>query len=378
MHTFNFPTKIVLAAGARAGLGKILEEARCGRPLVVTDSGVVSQPFFEEMMQALGEGRMAVEVFDEGGGNPLKCQVDAGVKVYQRHEADCIVALGGGAPIDVAKAIALMVHHPGDLFDYEDGNLDAPPVDQPIPFLVAIPTTAGTGSEVGRSAVIGVDDTGAKKIIFDPGLLPKVALLDPELTLSLPSHITAATGMDALTHLVEAFLARGYHPMADGIALEGMRMVAENLRQVVEKGHDLEAREQMLMASLMGAVAFQKGLGITHSLAHPLSTVCDMHHGLANGIMLPYAMAYNAQAVPERFARMAQAVGATSHDVAGFMSWLDELGGDVGMPKKLSQVGVKEAHVEALVEFAWNDVCHPCNPRKPTIEDFRTLYLQAL
>ncbi|MBA2661083.1 MAG: iron-containing alcohol dehydrogenase [Bradymonadaceae bacterium] len=375
---FNFPTRIEFGPGVISKLAALLSEAGSARPLLLTDTGVSSQPFFLAIVASLKAAGLAPAVFDDGGGNPVKAQVLRGVQRYKDHGADAIVAIGGGAPMDVAKAVALMINHPGELFDYEDGKADALPVNQPIPYLIAVPTTAGTGSEVGRSAVISDDDTGAKKIIFDPSLLPIIALADPELTVGLPASVTATTGMDALSHNVEAFLSKGYHPMADGLALEGMRLIALNLRRAVEHPGDIEARGNMLMASLMGAVAFQKGLGITHSLAHPLSTVCDMHHGLANAIMIRYAMEFNAEAVPERFARMAQAVGAASADVEGFLSWLNALRADIGIPDKLSEAGVGIESLEHLVHFAWLDPCYASNPRQPSREDFEALYKKAL
>jgi alcohol dehydrogenase class IV len=378
IHTYAFPTTIHFGPGARTRLGPTLELAGVERPLLVTDEAVGRLDFFEAIAADLNEQGFSVGVWDGGGGNPVRSQVTRGVEAFDSHEADGIVAIGGGAPMDVAKAIALMIHHPGDLFDYEDGLPDARPVDRDIPPLVAVPTTAGTGSEVGRSAVVSTDETHAKKIIFSPRLLPLAAIADPELTIGLPPGPTAATGMDALTHNVEAFLARGFHPMADGIALEAMRMIARSLRTAYSDPQDVDARGDMLLASLMGAVAFQKGLGATHSLAHALSTVCDLHHGLANGIMLPHVMAFYADAVPERFHRMAHAVGAKSEDADGFGVWLQELSDAIDIPSSLSEVGVTESHLEDLVHWAWQDVCHPLGPRPTTREDLRQLYEQAL
>ncbi|MEO1271337.1 MAG: iron-containing alcohol dehydrogenase [Myxococcota bacterium] len=378
IHTYAFPTTIHFGPGARHRLPAVLDSAHASRPLIVTDEGVAALPLFADLHTIASSAGAEVGTFSGVVGNPIKSQVTAGVEAYRNHNADAIIALGGGAAMDVAKAVALMVHHPGDLFDYEDGKPDALPVDQPIPFMVALPTTAGTGSEVGRSSVIGVDDTKVKKIIFDPRLLPNIALADPELTLSLPPAITAATGMDALAHNVEAYLSKGFHPMADGIALEGIRLVASSLRTCVHKGDDLQARGELMIASLMGAVAFQKGLGVTHSLAHPLSTVCDLHHGLANGIMLPYAMAFNAGGVGERFAPMAIAAGIEQHDADGFIGWLKALRRDIDIPDQLGDVGVTEDHLDALVTLAVDDVCHSCNPIAVSAEDFRRMYREAL
>ena len=225
----------------------------------------------------------------------MHSQVVAGVEAFRAHQADSIVGLGGGAALDVAKAIALMAGHPGDLFDYEDDKPGALPIDQDIPYWVAIPTTAGTGSEVGRSAVISDEQTHVKKIFFSPRLMAKAVFADPELTLGLPPAVTAATGMDALTHCIEAFLAKDYHPIADGIALEGLRLGAAALPRCYEKGDDLAARGDMMMSSMMGAIAFQKGLGLIHSCAHALSAVSDLHHGYANGVMIDHALKFNLE-----------------------------------------------------------------------------------
>ena len=375
---FNFPTTIRFGAGSRHEIPAVLQAQGVQRPLVVTDRGVAGLPFFAEMMAALAQAGLTVASFSDMEGNPVKSQVTAGVAAFHQHQADGIVTVGGGAAMDVAKAIALMAHHPGDLFDYEDGKPDGRPVDQPIPYLIAVPTTAGTGSEVGRSTVISDDATHAKKIMFSPQLLPPTVFADPELLLGLPPKITAATGMDALTHCVEAYLAQGYQPMCDGIALEGVRLVAQNLARSVLQGNDLEARSAMLAAAMMGAVAFQKGLGVTHSCAHALSTVYDLHHGLANALMIPYAMSFNLEVVPQRLAMLAQAAGAAEPTGAGFIAWLEDLRAEIGIPARLSQVGVSADKLDELTAIAIADGCHPLNPRPCTADDIRQIYAAAL
>jgi alcohol dehydrogenase class IV len=246
--------------------------------------------------------------------------------------------------------------------------------------MIGIPTTAGTGSEVGRSSVVSDDKTHAKKIIFDPKLLIPLVLGDPELTFGLPPAVTAATGFDALTHCVEAFLAKGFHPLADGIALEGVRLVARWLPKAVKEGKSLEARSNMLAASMMGAVAFQKGLGVTHSCAHALSTVFDTHHGLANALMLEACMEFNLEAVPDRLARLGQAVGVKSTDdrelAQGFLKWIPAFKKEVGLPANLRAVGVKET--AKLLDIACADACHPSNPRPVERRDFEKLFARAL
>ncbi len=294
LHRFSFPTAITFGPGARQLLVEDLRAHELHRPLVVTDKGVGALPIFVDLVANLAAGGLEPEPFDGVWGNPVKSQVEAGVAAFQAHGADSIVGIGGGAALDVAKAVALMATHPGDLFEYEDEMPGARPIG-PVPHLVAIPTTAGTGSEVGRSAVISDDVTHVKRIIFSPHLLADSVLADPELTIDLPAAITAATGMDALTHNIEAYLAKAWHPICDGIALEGLRLGAANLARAVAHPHDLGARGAMLMSSMMGAIAFQKGLGLVHSTAHALGTVADLHHGLANAVMIDHALTFNVE-----------------------------------------------------------------------------------
>jgi alcohol dehydrogenase class IV len=376
-YRFNFPTPIHFGPGVRKQVRDFLKANGVHRPLVVTDRGVAGLSMFKEFMDDLGSG-LNVSAFSEIWGNPVKSQVTAGVAAFKKHDADGIVGFGGGAALDVAKAIALMATHPGDLFDYEDEKPGALPVDGPIPFWIALPTTSGTGSEVGRSSVVSDDETHVKKIIFSPKLLAKAVFADPELTLDLPANITAATGMDALTHNVEAYLAKGFHPICDGIALEGIRLAAENLVKCVKSPKDVEARGMMMMSSMMGAIAFQKGLGVVHSCAHALSTVTDMHHGLANAIMIDHALKHNMTAVPERFRTMAATIGLKDQSPDGFLNWLADLKSQLGIPQKLSLAGVKSEQIEAMVSVAIQDGCHLSNPKTCSKEDFRRIYGEAI
>jgi len=372
IYGFNFPTPIRFGAGSRKEVGPHLLAQGFSRPLIVTDKGVAQQAFFAEFVALLQEQGLEPAVFDGIWGNPVKSQVLAGAAAFRAAESDAMIGIGGGAALDVAKAIGVCIHNPEDLFAYED-RPGALSIDQPIPYWVALPTTAGTGSEVGRSAVISDDQTHQKKIIFAPSLLARQVFADPELTLGLPPHITAATGMDALTHLVEAFLAQGYHPICDGIALEGMRLVQASLVQAVQEPGSLQARSDMLLASMMGAIAFQKGLGVVHSCAHALSTVADLHHGLANGIMINHALAFNAEAVPERFERMAATLGLEP-SVEAFFHWLKALRAEIGIPHQLGAVKVGAEQLNALVEVAIADACHASNPRICTREDFVQIF----
>ncbi|HTB34135.1 MAG TPA: iron-containing alcohol dehydrogenase [bacterium] len=375
---FSFPTTIHFGPGVRAKLAGLLQERGFKRPLVVTDQGLAALPLFAALLADLKAAGLDASAFSGVQGNPVKSQVTAGVAAFRAHRADCLVGVGGGAALDVAKAIVLMVHHPGDLFDYEDDKPGALPVDQPIPYWVALPTTAGTGSEVGRSAVISDDATHVKRIIFDPKLLAPAVLADPELTVGLPAGVTAATGMDALTHCVEAYLARAYHPLCDGIALEGLALAAASLERCVKQPQDLKARGDMLMASMMGAIAFQKGLGLVHSCAHALSAAKDLHHGLANGVMIDHALGFNVPAAPERFLRLNQAVGLASQDPEAFLDWLGDLKRAIGIPDRLVRVKVTAADVPRLAQLAFQDACHPSNPRPCTQADFEAVFTGAL
>jgi hypothetical protein len=374
IHTFSFPTRIHFGAGARLGIAEDLRAQGLKRPLVVTDRGLAALPVFAEVLESLSP--LDATPFSGVAGNPVASQVAAGVEAFRAHEADSIIGIGGGAALDVAKAVALMARHPGELFDYEDGLAGARPVDRPLPYWVAVPTTAGTGSEVGRSAVISDDRTKVKKIIFAPQLLARAVFADPEVTLGLPKAVTAATGMDALTHCIEAYLAKAYHPICDGIALEGLRLGARALPRCVERPGEVDARGSMMMSSMMGAIAFQKGLGVVHSCAHALSTVADLHHGFANGLMIEPALRFNLEAVPERFRILAQTVGLDGGGEA-FLRWLAELKQRIGIPRGPAEAGVKPSEIGRLAELAFADTCHLNNPRPCTAEDFRRLWGEA-
>ncbi len=319
----------------------------------------------------------------------MKSQVDSGVAACKAHKADAVIGLGGGAAVDAAKAIALMAVHPGDVLEYAWDHPQVRAIEQPIPYFIALPTTAGTGSEVGRSSVVSDDVTHIKKIIFSPKLLAKAVFADPELTLDLPPAITAATGMDALTHNVESYLSPEYHPLCDGIALEGVRIAARALPLAVRDGHNLQARSDMLMASMMGAIAFQKDLGAVHSCAHALSTVADLHHGLANGIMIDHVMRFNLSSATAKMAELARVAGVPgaatmSEDAAAqaFIAWLGRMKADLGIPATVGALAAKrpvtKADIPALVDVAIKDTCHLTNPRKCTREDFEAIFAQAI
>ncbi|MBN4051501.1 iron-containing alcohol dehydrogenase [bacterium AH-315-M05] len=377
MHTYSFPTDIRFGAGVIKELTPYLKGHNLSSPLIVTDPNVAELGFFKRIVEDLKKQQLEPEVFSDIHKNPVKSDVLKGGDTYHRLKRDSVIGIGGGAAMDVARSIVLRVNHHRDLFDYDDLIGGSKHVTEAVPHFVTVPTTSGTGSEVGRSAIISEDETKKKRILFHPKLMAKMVFADPELTYELPPFITAATGMDALTHNMEAFLAKGFNPLCDGIALEGIKLIFESLENAVNKP-DPESRSKMMIASLMGAVAFQKGLGVVHSLAHPLSTLLDMHHGLANAICIPYGMQFNISGQEDQFKRIAYAMGLTKLDGDAVIDALFELNQKIGLPAKLGEQGVKEEHVEQLTDLAVDDFCHPNNPRKVTREDFKQLYLEAL
>ncbi len=369
--TFSFPTMILFGPGVVSQLPQQLTARGVRHPLVVTDAGLRRAPLFSRVYKLL-EGP---PVFDGVEPNPTEQNVVDGVTAYQQDKCDGIVAIGGGSPLDAAKAIRLKVTHRLPLAEYDDLKNGARLILPNLPPYLAVPTTAGTGSDVSRSTVITIRATGRKTVIFSPHLIPSVSLSDPELTLEMPPHISAGTGMDAFTHNLEAYLSLGYHPMCDAIALQGLRLVWQYLPCVMTNAADLEARTQMMMAAIMGAVAFQKGLGATHSLAHPLSTIAGMHHGTANAVMLPFVMEFNRAAAFQRLAAVAEMLEVT--DIDGAIERVRELNRTCGIAPRLRDYDVSEAMLPALADKAIEDGCHQLNPRPCTREDLLSLYRQA-
>ncbi len=372
---FSFPTTIHFGAGASRMIGDHVREQKLKRPLVVTDKALASLPVAKRFMTNLGAG-LETGLFDGVQGNPTGAQAAAGRDAYKAHRADCVIGFGGGAALDVAKVVALMAVHDGDVMQYVWDHPQVKPIVNDLPYLIAVPTTSGTGSEVGRSSVVSDDTTHVKRVVFSPKLLAKVVFADPELTFDLPPHVTAATGMDALTHNIESYLSPAFHPLCDGIALEGVRIAARSLATAVANGRDLTARSDMMMASMMGAIAFQKDLGAVHSCAHALGAVCDLHHGLANALMLEPVMRFNVEAAEGKFAELAHVVGARGpHD---FIRWLADLKREIGIAQSLSAVGVRKEHIAPMVDIAEKDICHQTNPRPVTRADFTRFFEQAL
>jgi len=387
MHRFAFPTAILFGAGARREVAPHLRERGVQRPLVVTDRGLAALPVFARFLDELAS--LDAAVFSGVAGNPVRSQVVEGARAFREHRADSIVGIGGGAALDVAKAIAVMATHAGDILEYAWDHPQVRPIADALPHFVAVPTTAGTGSEVGRSSVISDDATHVKKIIFSPALLAKAVFADPELTVDLPPAITAATGMDALTHNVESYLSPEWHPLCDGIAVEGVRLAARALPIAVRDGRDLDARSDMLMSSMMGAIAFQKDLGAVHSCAHALSTVADLHHGLANGIMIDHVMRFNLPAATAKLAELARVARVPDGDAGSdearaqaFVRWLRALKAQLGIPATLSEYAgarrVSAQDIGRLVEVAVDDTCHKTNPRPCTADDFRRIFSEAM
>lgn len=374
---YNFPTTIRFGPGSSKELGDYLKKNGMRRPLIATDPLVAGLPFFKEIIADLTRKGISPEVFHSIHKNPVKSDVYKGADAFDAGSCDGMVGIGGGAAIDVARAIVLRIHHREDLFKYDDLIGGDVFVTNDVPHFVTIPTTAGTGSEVGRSAIIADDETHQKKILFSPKLLARIIFADPLLTMDLPAHVTAATGMDALTHNMEAFLAKMTHPMAEGIALEGMSLIAKSLEKAVNRP-DLESRSQMMIASLMGAVAFQKGLGVVHSLAHPLSALLDIHHGLANAVNIPYGMQFNIAGFEGKFRRIARTLDLKDESGDAVVKYLFDLNERIKIPRHLKEIGVKQEHVDTLADMAFADFAHPNNPKPVTREDFRILYQKAL
>ena len=372
---FAFPTAIHFGAGARRLVAGHLLDAGCKRPLIVTDRALGRLPVLAEFRSHLGG--LDVAVFDGIGGNPSCAMVMAGAAAFKAHAADCVIGFGGGAALDVAKVVGLMATHEGDILEYVWDHPQVRPITHALPHFVALPTTSGTGSEVGRSAVVSEDDTHVKRTVFSAKILAQAVFADPELTLALPAAVTAATGMDALTHNIESYLSPAWHPMCDGIALEGLALGARALATAVREPGNLQARADMMMSSMMGAVAFQKDLGGVHACAHALGAVCDLHHGLANALMIDTVLAWNHEAVPARFDGLAHAAGVDGGGGA-FVAWLVKLKREVGIEGGLARHGVTAAQLPRLAALAAADFTNGTNPRTATAADYERLLRQAL
>ncbi len=383
MNQYNFPTTILCGQGALAEFVNRIQAKNHRHLLIVTDPSLVTYGLVDHLTRMLSEKDMAHTVFSDTHPNPVEEDVEKGAGIFRDQGCDAIIAFGGGSPMDAAKAIKIMAVHPFPMEPYDDAKGGDRNIVHPMPPLYAIPTTAGTGSEVGRSAVIILKSTGRKTIFFHPDLMPDMAVLEPELTTNLPEDITAATGMDAFIHCLEAYFSPGFHPMADGIALQGMELILDWLPQAVKKGRNLKARERMLIAASMGAVAFQKGLGMIHSMAHPLSSRHGLHHGLANALLLPQSIAFleKADLDAAQMARMERVKAMFDKRIAKENSLSGQCRAfikDLGIVRGLSHHGIGPADLEILSTEAFEDPCHANNMIPVTRSDLLSVYRAAL
>ena len=361
-RNFAFPTAIKFGAGRIKELAEHCRNHGIQRPLFVTDPGLAGIAMVKNVIATVkGEG-LGVGVFSEVRPNPVEANIHEGVHAYKHGSHDGVIAFGGGSALDIGKLIALMHGQTISVFELEDvGDWWTRANPNVIAPIIAVPTTAGTGSEVGRAGVVTHPQTHEKKIIFHPALMPKVAILDPELTLGLPPKLTAATGMDALAHCLEAYCAPAYHPMAQGVALEGMRLIKDNLPRAVQKGSDVDARGNMLVASSMGATAFQRGLGAIHALSHPFGGLYDAHHGLLNGIIMPYVLKANARKIDKVIERAAAYLGIKG-GFDGFLKWVLGLRKEIGVPHALKDIGIDGARLDEVAKMAIRDPTAGSNP----------------
>jgi alcohol dehydrogenase len=372
-RNLNYPTAIKFGAGRIKELAALCKANGIKRPLFVTDPGLAASPMVAAIVADLKKADLPVQVFSDVRPNPVEANIIAGVKAYKAGMHDGVIAFGGGSGLDIGKMIALMHGQSISVFDLEDVDdwwtrADASKISP----VIAVPTTAGTGSEVGRAGVVTHPDTHVKKIIFHPAIMPKVAILDPELTVGLPAKLTAATGMDALAHCLEAYSAPFYHPLSKGIALEGMLLVKDNLVKAVKKPKDLDARGNMLVASTMGATAFQRGLGAIHALSHPFGGLYDAHHGMLNGIVMPYVLKANRKKIEKDIDRAAAYLGIKG-GFNGFLKWVLALRKEIGIPHKLADIGIDTKRLDEVAKMAVKDPSAGGNPILFTEKQYKAL-----
>lgn len=367
--SWSYPTRIVYGTGTVERVAEACREAGTTKPLVVTDPELAKLSPVEQCLEVLRAGGLEPGLFAGVRPNPTEENVREGVEALEVGGHDGVVAIGGGSALDVGKLVAFMVAQKRPIWDFEDvGDNWKRAETTGIRPVVALPTTAGTGSEVGRAGVVTDPATHRKRVIFHPLMMPRTAILDPRLTIGLPPRLTAWTGMDALSHCIEAYCARGFHPMSDGIAVEGVRLVRESLPAAYEDGRDLAARGRMLVASAMGAVAFQKGLGAVHALSHPIGALYDTHHGLTNAVLLPYVLARNYEAVDRRITRLAAWLGLPQPGFGAFLDWVLELRQRLGIPHTLHELGIPRERFELLAQMAVEDPTAAGNPTPLTVE----------
>ena len=376
---WNYPTNVWVGEGRSLDLIEACNISKVSKPLFVTDKDLVSLPMTLEIIANLKNSFGKIDVFSDFTGNPTGKNITEGVKIYNNNSCDGVIAFGGGSALDVGKAIAFMCGQTRPIWDFEDiGDYWKRADESKISPIIAIPTTAGTGSETGRASAIINEETGVKKIIFHPKFMPTIVILDPLLTLDLPPRITAATGMDALAHNLEAFCAPGFHPMADGIALEGMRLVKNSLIEAFKNGKNINARLEMLAAASMGSTAFQKGLGAIHSLSHPVNAQFNVHHGLSNAIFMPYVLTFNRVEISEKIISACDYLGLEK-SFDKFLQWILDLRKEFNIPHTLSEIVEKDKiDLDKLSEMAYADPSTNSNPKKLTVADMKTLYQHSI
>lgn len=376
---WNYPTNVHVGRGRIVELADLCKSLKIRAPLLITDPGLAALPMVEKVVGEVQGAGLQCNVFSEIQANPTGDNVATGVDYYRQHGHDGVIAFGGGSALDAAKAVALMVGQDRPIWDFEDvgDNWTRVNVAAMAP-VIAVPTTAGTGSEVGRASVITDQVQHIKKIIFHPNMLPKQVILDPELTVGLPKSITAATGMDALSHALEALCSPFYHPMAAGIAVEGIRLVQEYLPRAVADGTDIEARTQMLVSSSMGATAFQKGLGAMHALAHPLGALYDAHHGTLNAILMPYVLQANKGAIEDKINRLARYMGLADASFTGFLKWVLGLREELAIPHSLAAIDIDDSQKEIVARMAVEDPSAGGNPISFDQDQYSDIFVAAV
>ena len=376
---WNYPTTIWVGENRCKDLNTACENLHIINPLFVTDKDLINLPMVKSIISHLKKKFHKLSLFSNFSGNPIGENVDEGVKVFNENKCDGIIAIGGGSGLDVGKAIAFMSGQSRPIWDFEDiGDYWTRADESKILPIVAVPTTAGTGSETGRASAIINKQTGIKKIIFHPKMLPSIVILDPVLTVDLSPRLTAATGMDALAHNLEAFCAPGFHPMADGIAIEGMKLIKESLLVAVKNGKDLKARIDLLAAASMGSTAFQKGLGAIHSLSHPVNAQFNIHHGLSNAIFMPYVLTFNKNVIENKIITICDYLNLKKN-FQSFLDWILDLRKKLNIPHKLSDVvDIKKVDLEKLSKMAFEDPSTGGNPKKITIDDMKILYEHSI
>ena len=376
---WNYPTTVWVGKNRIDDLPNACENLKIVNPLFVTDKDLIELPFIKNIISNLKKKFSQFNIFSNFTGNPIGENIEEGVEVFKENNSDGVIAIGGGSALDVGKAVAFMSGQNRPIWDFEDiGDYWKRANGDNISPIIAIPTTAGTGSETGRASAIIDKKVGVKKIIFHPKFLPSIVILDPILTLDLSPRLTAATGMDALAHNLEAFCAPGFHPMADGIALEGINLIKTSLMTAFNDGKNIEARQNLLAASSMGSTAFQKGLGAIHSLSHPINAKFDMHHGLSNAIFMPYVLTFNKKLIEKRISTISAFIGL-ENTFDSFLDWIIKLRKELKIPHKLSElIQINPNQLEELSQMALEDPSTTTNPTKLTKEDFRKMYQYSI